>query len=219
MKLQIIQKNINDTDYQKYLQKAANNSVDMVCLGELSTSGCLYNGGDVDDLDKIVKVLSGYNFSIFLGFPLHKKGRLYNAYIYYKNGHYKIYRKINLFEPMNEPKIYQPGKEPGIIETEFGIFGVAICYDLRFPELFKELKQQGAEKIIVPAAFPRVRISDWRELLVRRAKENRVPVIGINAVGNDGVNEFGGSSMAVDSNGKIIVQADEINEGIIEVDL
>jgi len=96
---------------------------------------------------------------------------------------------------------------------------VAICYDLRFPEVFANLKAHGAEIIFVPAAFPRVRIDDWKNLLVQRARENRIKIVGINAVGDDGTNVFGGSTMVVDDNGHVEHQLDETTEQVIEVTL
>ncbi len=71
----------------------------------------------------------------------------------------------------------------------------------------------------MPAAFPRVRISDWKDLLVQRAKENNIKIVGINAVGDDGRYEFGGTSIVVDSDGTILEQADETTETVIEVEL
>ncbi|MEE8575688.1 MAG: nitrilase-related carbon-nitrogen hydrolase, partial [candidate division Zixibacteria bacterium] len=129
------------------------------------------------------------------------------------------YDKINLFEPMNEPQVYFPGDQPGIIDTQFGRFGVAICYDLRFPELFAQLAALNVQWIIVPAAFPKERISDWWCLLAERAREVGRHVIGVNAVGDDGVNLFGGTSMVCGPGGEIIVQADDSSEKIIDLEL
>jgi predicted amidohydrolase len=154
-----------------------------------------------------------------LGLPYQKSSGLFNSYLYYNKGKHQTYDKINLFPPMNETEVFKPGSGAGIFETELGRFGIAICYDLRFPELFQRLKAANVDMIFVPAAFPRVRISDWEELLVMRARETNTPVIGINAVGDDGVNEFGGRSMVVGGDGKIIVSAGEIDEIVLEVEL
>lgn len=120
---------------------------------------------------------------------------------------------------MNEPSIFTPGRKPGVFETDFGKIGVSICYDLRFPDVYRALKEGGAVRLFVPAAFPRVRIGDWKRLLVERAKETELAVIGINSVGDDGENEFGGCTMVVDAEGKILAQADETSEQMIEVEL
>jgi predicted amidohydrolase len=94
---------------------------------------------------------------------------------------------------------------------------VSICYDVRFPDVYGELQEAGVERLFVPAAFPRVRIEDWKRLLVERAQETGLPVIGINSVGDDGENEFGGSTMVVDADGRVLAQADETSEQILEV--
>lgn len=219
MKIAIIQKDINNNDYLEYLNSIDENNTDLVLMGELATSGCLYNGGEVEDFEKVLNSLSKYKFDICIGIPRKSKGKLFNSYVYYHKGEYQIYNKINLFEPMNEVSVYQKGDKPGIFETGFGKFGAAICYDIRFPEIFENLSKQDVKMIFIPAAFPRIRIKDWRQLLIERAKETKAVVIGINVVGDDGTYEFGGSSMVVSSDGQIIAQADEVNETIIEVEL
>ncbi|MFH2050199.1 MAG: nitrilase-related carbon-nitrogen hydrolase, partial [bacterium] len=120
---------------------------------------------------------------------------------------------------MDEDKIYQPGNKPGLFVTEFGRFGVAICFDIRFPVIFTNLKKSTPDIIFIPAAFPRVRIDDWKELLIQRAIETETTIVGINSIGDDGTNEFGGSSMIVDSSGGILAQADESSETVLKVNL
>ena len=219
MRIHIVQKDIKDTDYSGHLEAVLKQQVDLVCFGELSTSGCLYRPREVDSLETIVKSFEKYNFGILLGFPYQTDEGLFNSCLYYKNGAYQIYSKIRLFEPMNEHLTYKPGRQLGLFETDFGKVGVAICYDLRFPDIFSSLKKAGAWVIFVPAAFPRVRIADWRELLVERARDNNVYVIGINAVGNDGVNEFGGTSMVIDPWGRVLTRASEEHEEVLRIDL
>ena len=219
MQIQIIQKNINDTDYVRYLEAASKQPIDLVCFGELSTSGCFYKPRKVDSLETILMSLEKYHFGILLGFPYQTDQGLFNSCLYYKNGAYQIYNKIHLFELMNEHRLYQPGKQRGLFETDFGKIGVAICYDLRFSEIFSGLKESGATKVFVPAAFPRVRIDDWRQLLVERAKDNEICVVGINSVGNDGTHEFGGTSMVVDPQGRVLVQASEEHQEVLRIEL
>jgi len=219
MKLRLIQKDVTNLDFTDFLKAVPETATDIVCFPELATSGCLYNGGEVTPFDDILQDLSGYNFSIFIGMPCRRGRSLYNSYVYFRDGRHQRYDKINLFEPMNEPEVYVPGDRPGVIDTEIGRFGVAICYDLRFPELFVQLAALDVRWIIVPAAFPRVRISDWRNLLIERARQTRRHVIGVNAVGDDGINVFGGTSMVCDPGGRVIVQADDKLEQVIDVEL
>ena len=219
MRARLIQKDINNRDFKGFLKDVSPESTDLVCFGELATSGCIYTERKVPALDELVKSFNGLDYSIMIGCPKPADEGLQNCYMYYDKGEYQLYHKINLFEPMNEEKVYTPGTKPGIFDTKFGKIGAAICYDLRFPEIFENLKAAGAEIIFVPAAFPRVRINDWKDLLVQRAKDNNIKIVGINAVGDDGTYEFGGTSMVVDNDGTILEQADETTETVIEVEL
>ncbi len=219
MRAQLVQKNINNKNYSGFLEDFDSKNTDVVCFGELATSGCMYTQREVPKIENVIESFNGKAFSIMIGFPQVTSGGIYNSFMYYQNGQYQIYQKVNLFAPMNEDKVFRPGLAPGLFETQFGKIGAAICYDIRFPEVFSNLKKLGAKMIFVPAAFPRVRINDWKNLLIQRAQENQIKIIGINAVGNDGTNEFGGSTMVVEATGKVLHQADETTEQIIEVKL
>lgn len=221
MLIHLIQKNINNTDYVSLLANV-NSKPDLVCLGELAVSGCLYNGGSsttVEPIESVLGSLIDYDFAIMLGLPRKQEDRLYNSYVYYDQGQHQVYDKINLFEPMKEISAYVPGKIAKTFDTRFGKIGALICYDLRFPELFGKLASQGARIIFVAAAWPNVRIGDWQELLVKRAVDTKLFIVGINAVGDDGTNVFGGSSMVVNPRGEILAQADETSETFLEVEI
>jgi predicted amidohydrolase len=154
-----------------------------------------------------------------IGMPYPAEEGLRNAYMYYHRDEYKMYYKVNLFPPMNEPDVYVPGTDVPVWNTDFGKIGVAICYDVRFPDLFQKLKASDAAYIFIPAAFPRVRIDQWRDLVLRRAKETAALVFAVNSVGDDGTNEFGGMSMVVDSDGAVLAEADQTSETTLDFDL
>ncbi|MBU8933465.1 MAG: hypothetical protein KOO62_05605 [candidate division Zixibacteria bacterium] len=219
MRIHIVQKDTSKLDHTAYIQNAEKSGADLVCFAELSTSGILYQQEPVKPLETVLKSLKDHQTSIMLGLPYQVDETLYNCYMYYDRGQHQMYRKINLFCPMNEDKIYQAGDMPGLFKTRHGLLGVAICFDLRFPDLFKQLVSIGAEIIFVPAAFPQVRIEDWKRLLVQMAVENKVPVVGVNSVGRDSCNEFGGASMAVDATGNVLVSANETEETVLEVEI
>ncbi len=218
MLIHVVQKNISTLDLNRFIESAYKEKADLVCFGELSTSGCLYKPRKVLELNNILEQIE-HPTGVMFGCPQEIDGKLYNTYVYCNDGEYQIYKKINLFSPMDEDKTYRPGNKPGLFETEHGKLGVAICYDIRFPKIFSDLKKLSPDIIFIPAAFPRVRIDDWEELLIQRAIETKTTVIGINSVGDDGTYEFGGRSMAVDSSGKIVTKADEVSETVLRVNL
>ncbi len=219
MKVRLVQKDVNSTDYRPYLDAAGKQDVELIVFGELATSGALYTPRPVTPFDDLLASLKPYPFRIMTGFPYLRTGALFNAFLYYHKGLYQIYEKINLFPGMNEDKVYRAGAEIGLVKAEFGTVGVSICYDLRFPDIYARLAQAGAKWIFVPAAWPKVRVDDYRHLLVERARENKVYMIGINSVGDDGTNVFGGSTMVVDPLGKVLIQADEVSETVLDFDL
>ncbi len=130
-----------------------------------------------------------------------------------------IYRKIHLFRLMEEDKYLQPGASPLTLDLPWGVTSFAICYDLRFPELFRKYAlEDGAKMIVIPAEWPLVRIEHWRALLIARAIENQCYIIGVNAAGETAGTVFGGHSMVVDPWGKIVVEAGE-DPQLITVDI
>jgi nitrilase len=139
------------------------------------------------------------------------------------------YDKIHLFDvELNNAEAYtesatiEAGDDAVVIDTPFGRLGLAICYDLRFPELFRQLSQQGAQMLAVPSSFTAITGSVHWEVLVRaRAIENQAYVLaaaqgGFHANGR----ETYGDSMIVDPWGRV---ANRLSRGpgvvLSEVDL
>ena len=102
------------------------------------------------------------------------------------NPHGKIqkkYRKIHLFKLSQEHKKFNPGNEVVVAEVKGVALGVAICYDLRFPEVFRKMLKWNVEVIAIPAAWPKPRLDHFNTLLKARAIENQAYVLGVNKVG------------------------------------
>jgi omega-amidase len=133
-----------------------------------------------------------------------------------------VYKKLHLFRPYHEDKIFKYGDRLGLFDTSIGKIGIAICYDLRFPELFRVMGKGGARIIFVPASWGAPRAIQWRALLRARAAENEVFVAGVNRVGKSGVTheEYGGDSSVFDPFGYEVVHS-EGGEQILttEIDL
>jgi predicted amidohydrolase len=127
-----------------------------------------------------------------------------------------VYRKIHMFDVEVAGRTYReseheaPGDEIVLSETAGGVpLGLTICYDLRFPELYRILAVRGASVITVPAAFTLPTTRDhWEPLLRARAIENQAFVIAANQVGQHAEGyRSGGRSLIVDPWGVVLAQA------------
>jgi len=220
MKIHVVQKDVGNLDLVSFVRKASDAGADLVCFGELATTGCLYQPRTVDSLELVLDTFKDFpEMRIMTGLPYITEHGAFNSYLYLHQGKPQLYHKINLFPDFGETQLYQPGTAPGVFETDFGKVGVAICYDIRFGKVFEDLAKASIQRLFIPAAFPRERIDQWRDMVISRAREVHVPVVAINAVGNDGTNEFGGVSMVADREGNVLAEADQTSETVLEVEL
>jgi predicted amidohydrolase len=141
-----------------------------------------------------------------------KGGRLYNSSFLLNPkgevlGHYQ---KIHLFTYQSqEAHLLTPGASVAVMATEFGNFGLATCYDLRFPELFRRMLDQGAEFFLISSAWPHPRLEHWLLLNRARALENLSCLIASNCVGDNRGTQFVGHSLVVDPMGQIIAESNQ----------
>ncbi len=120
-----------------------------------------------------------------------------------------VYRKTHLIGLMAEGRYLQPGAAAEVYPMDWGATASAICYDLRFPELFRRYTLAGARVVLLPAEWPDRRIEHWRTLLRARAIENQCVVVACNRVGSDRDNTFGGCSAIIDPWGKVLAEGDD----------
>ncbi|MBQ8912757.1 MAG: hypothetical protein IJ054_01775 [Lachnospiraceae bacterium] len=118
------------------------------------------------------------------------------------------YAKIHPFSYSGEDRFFVGGEYPDYLYYKGFNISAAICYDLRFPEIFQVMSKK-AEMIIVPANWPEVRIGHWDKLLMARAIENQCYIAGINCVGEIGGVSYCGGTMLVNPNGDTVIP-DEI---------
>jgi predicted amidohydrolase len=162
--------------------------------------------------------------------PQKQDGKIANRGLLFAPGGRKIltYDKIHMFdvdldngESWRESSAYQAGSEARMAQLPFGKLGFAICYDVRFPQLFQAEALAGAEILTVPAAFTRqTGEAHWEVLLRARAIENGAYLIAAAQAGvhEDGRETFG-HSMIVDPWGRVVASAGGSGEAIIIADI
>lgn len=224
------------------IQQAANFGAQLIALPEMF----VMSGFDLADKLKIKETLDCGPIQDFLATQA-QKHRLYivggtipihckdsnkaraACLVYDSNGH-RIgrYDKMHLFdacldtkESYCESNSTEAGNHLAVIDTPLGRLGLAVCYDLRFPELFRHLANQGAEIFILPAAFAQTTgQAHWEILLRARAIENFCYML---APGQGGTHRCGrqtfGHSMIVAPWGNIIAEADATQTCVIQADI
>jgi predicted amidohydrolase len=212
---------------------AACHGSDLVVLPELWATGYFH----FDDYAETAQPLSGRAVEALseaaraAGAHVHagslverdEQGRLYNTSLLFgPDGELlHTYRKIHLFGyDSREGALLTAGHGTAVAATPFGRTGLATCYDLRFPELFRAQVDQGAELLVVAAAWPLARIDTWRLLLRARAIENQAMVIAVNAADTQGDVALGGHSLVIDPWGEVLLETGTASEvRSIELDL
>jgi predicted amidohydrolase len=117
------------------------------------------------------------------------------------------YAKIHLFSPEEEDVHYTPGDTLAEFSIRGVRYGIAICYDLRFPELFRLYARRGVHCVLVPAAWPCSRLDAWNLFCRARALENQFYIAGANCTGTTPVARYCGGSVVVDPAGTVIAGA------------
>ncbi|MBT9554561.1 MAG: carbon-nitrogen hydrolase family protein [Myxococcales bacterium] len=157
-------------------------------------------------------------------------GKSYNTSVYIGSTGEVLarYRKLHLFDidipgtvSLKESDTVTPGDEAVVVESRLGKIGMSICYDLRFPELYRRLTSAGARILLVPAAFTLQTGKDhWIPLLRARAIENQAWVIAPGQAGkHGGVRESYGKSLIIDPWGIVVAQArDGVGVAVAEID-
>jgi predicted amidohydrolase len=158
--------------------------------------------------------------NIFAGIIERRKNRIYNTLIHIKpDGNLlKLYRKIHPFSYSGENEHYNAGTKPAYTKIKNWKIGLTICYDLRFPELYRKYGKKRTHMIVNIANWPDTRIEHWRTLLKARAIENQCYVAGVNRVGKDPKLNYVGFSSLFDPMGKELA-AVENDEKVILIEL
>ena len=159
-------------------------------------------------LTKLMALAKEMKVHLHTGSFVEKEGdKLYNSsYLLSPEGRIIAnYRKLHLFGYQSkETQILTRGNEVVVAETPLGNLGLATCYDLRFPELFRRMVEKGAEMFLICSAWPYPRLEHWIMLNRVRALENQCFLVSANSVGLNMGTQFVGHSMMVDPWGVIL---------------
>lgn len=232
------EKSVNINKAREMIIKVADCEADVVVLPEMFN--CPYQGTlfsrfaeqypDGPTINMLSETAAAKKIYIFGGSVPEREGdQIYNTCFVFgpDGGLLAKYRKAHLFDvtfanglQFKESAYLGKGNDITVVKTEFGCIGVAICYDIRFPELARSMTLQGASLIVVPAAFNRITGPAHWELLMRmRAVDNQVYVVGA-APARNGRSQYVayGHSMVVDPWGSIVQTLDE-KEGIMVTEI
>jgi predicted amidohydrolase len=120
------------------------------------------------------------------------------------------YRKIHLFGYQSEERrLLKPGEEIVVVKTPWGRAGLSTCYDLRFPEFYRKMLDEGAKFFLVVSAWPHSRLDAWILFNRVRAHENFAFLFSCNCVGFDKGRQYAGHSLFVDPLGKVVAEGGE----------
>ncbi|NNM58862.1 MAG: carbon-nitrogen hydrolase family protein [Legionellales bacterium] len=192
----------------------------------------IYGSGKIQDcIAKLAKTCNIWIIAGTIPITCHQDKKFRAASIVFDNeGNITgRYDKMHLFdvtlsatEIYNESDTVEQGEEPAIVDTPFGKIGLAVCYDIRFPELFCFYAKNGVDIISLPAAFTLKTGPHWDKLVLARAIENGCYVIGACQGGEHGNGrKTYGHSVIVNPWGEVIAKIENDQAGIIyaEIDL
>jgi omega-amidase len=215
-------------NYEKarfFAKKAAGECCDCIVFPEMFNTGFSMNLAAISDegIGETTSVLSEIakknNINLIAGFPIkapgEDKGRNM-AVAYDRKGMLRAtYTKMHCFCLTDEGKYYMAGDNVTTFDIDGLPSSIFICYDLRFPEVFRKVAKQ-VQAIFVIANWPSERVEHWNALLKARAIENQCFIIGVNRTGIDGNGiHYSGSSCVIDPTGSFIFSGNESDEYII----
>lgn len=227
-------KNLNISKAVDMIKTSSKNMADLVILPEMFN--CPYDNSkfkeyaEERDDSKTLKAISkaAGNCAVYVvagSIPESDADKLYNtSFIFNRNGDIiGFHRKMHLFDidipekiVFMESETLSSGKHITVVDTEFCKVGVAICYDMRFPELLRLMALKGAELIVVPGAFNMTTgPAHWETLIRTRAMDNQVYMATASPARDYNASYVAyGNSMVVDPWGDVLIRAEE-NEEII----
>ncbi len=221
----VAQMEVDDHDVSTNLQRIAalageldGERLDLVVLPELCDYGYdlgtireRFEGPESPALDAMRSVAASLGCHVAAGVVEAAGDLLYDALtVVDENGDVvSSYRKIQLFGPGEEDAVFEAGDAVEVFELGDWTLGLAVCNDLRYPEIARRLTRKGIDLMVLAAAWPFPRVRHFTTLLEARAIENQIFVVASNRVGKTGETLLCGSSRIVNPHGDIVTSADE----------
>lgn len=174
-----------------------------------------------DSLEALSSLARKHRLALCGGLLEVSEGRRYNSLVFIDSEGRLLgrYRKICLFPLSREEEVFSPGESPTIVEWEGLWIGLAICFDIRFPELFAYYAARGCDLVIVASAFPYPRLDHWRILLQARAIEGQFWLAASNRSGRDEGLSFLGDSQIIDPWGIVRARAGDGEEELVQAQI
>lgn len=194
----------NFENAKQYLLNLPEVEKHLVVLPELWTSGFTENLDQADVANREIMsrlqiIAQKKNLLVAGSYIIKEDEGFYNQLIFIgPDGQVATYNKNNLFPQLNEFINFKPGNKLSILHIWNLKIGMAICYDLRFPEIFRSYAYNNVEICVLPAQWPQKRINHFNVLLHARAIENQMIIATANICGNINKTEFGGNSSIID---------------------
>lgn len=203
----------NQIKYGELLRPLVNQSVDLIVLPEMFSTGFTMSpkavaqsntGQTVEWMLEQARQLNSY---VVGSIVTEDRGAFYNRmYWAGPEGTLQYYDKKHLFTFAGEDHQYTPGETHCIVDIHGWKFASFICFDLRFPAWCRNTANQSYDVAVFIASWPQVRREHWATLLRARAIENQAYVIGVNRVGQDGNSiDYCGDSQVIDGLGNVQV--------------
>ncbi len=212
--------------YDRFAAEAADAGCSMVLFPELSDTG--YALATMREkagtwpgvaLDALQAAAQRRRIGIIAGLSEHATDGIYNAAAAFdRDGNLGgTYRKTHLFRGPEgaESDVFRAGDALQMVTIDGVRWGLSICFDLRFPEVYRQLADAGAQVLAVLAAWPRVRIADWSVLCRARAIENQLFLAGVNHAGEP----FGGRSCVIAPAGEVKREGGDGETGLLTADI
>jgi omega-amidase len=214
---------------EAFIAEAARRGSGLVCFPEMWTNGFDWEANKrlAPQQDGIIGRVSALaqRYQIWINgsmLTLNPDGSICNTSILFdaKGNKAGIYSKAHLFTLMGEDRHMAPGRSLCVAETPWGPAGLSICYDIRFPELYRTYALKGVKILFVPAAFPHPRLAHWKVLVRARAIENQMFMLCTNQIGQENfgsgkVATYFGNSCIIDPWGETVAEAGETEETLV----